>query len=157
MGHTPGYIFECDVPPDTAGQNCTFSVMDQREWGGCYDLMVEENPPNTAIGIGTPAPIPQIDDSIIGMYLTTVAEDTSVIGNTPSGVQCCELAFGSFFVFEMDQGMQVISDVKAACNGQSFVHTSVDRLEKDDLGPVWRADITMGVDGNKQTYELSLS
>lgn len=159
--HTPGYIFKCPIPTGTAGKNCTISVLTQSsqgDWGGCYDLMVENTPPTTAIGGGaTPSPIGTVDTSVIGMYLTTAAS-TEVIENRPAvDTACCELAYGSFFVFEMDGGMQAIADVKAACDGQSFVHNSVVDLVKDQLGPVWRADIVMGVPANEQLYELSLS
>lgn len=36
----PGYIFECTIPTNAAGQDCTYSVLDQRDWGGCVDLKV---------------------------------------------------------------------------------------------------------------------
>merc|ERR1719436_1010776 len=120
--------------------------------------MIEDSPPPQAIGGGaTPSPIGNVDTSVIGMYLTTQEGSATTIQNAPAGSECCTLAYGSFFVFEMDGGMQVIADVKAACDGQSFVHNSVVDLVKDTLGPVWRADVLMGVEGNEQNYELSLS
>merc|ERR1712176_802979 len=131
---------------------------DQRDWGGCYDLMIEDNPPDGVID-GEENPFSNggaVDTSVIGMYLTT-ATNSQTIENTPAGVSCCTLAYGSFFVLEVDGGMQVISDVKAACAGESFVHNSVNELKKDEYGPVWRADIVMGAEGSEQQYELSLS
>jgi len=52
----PGYIFECTIPNEAAGQYCTYSVLDQREWGGCVDLRVSNTIPESTMPEATPDP-----------------------------------------------------------------------------------------------------
>lgn len=147
-----GYVFRCTVPDGSAGKNCSMAVMDQRDWGGCYDLVVKEN---VVVPINN-NPVTVIDTSLQGSY--KVETSSTIINNAPEGETCCTLTFGQFTVFETDDsGMQIMSEIRASCNGESFVHSSVADLTKDALGPVWRADLVMGVTGNEQEYELSLS
>merc|ERR1719210_1978772 len=39
----PGYIITCQVPQAMNGE-CTMALVDQRDWGGCYDLVVSDAP-----------------------------------------------------------------------------------------------------------------
>lgn len=58
---TEGYIFECTIPNSFLGtgnqaQDCTYSVLDQRDWGGCVDVRVSGTPAATGVPEATDAP-----------------------------------------------------------------------------------------------------
>lgn len=150
-----GYLFECTVPSGSAGRNCTMSVMDQRDWGGCYDLFIMQNP---VVIPQTTSPNENIfGASIQGTY--RLETDGQAIGNAPAGETCCELDPVTTFtvVATSNNQMKIMAEVGASCNGQSFVYVNDVFLTKDLLGPVWRATLVMGVTGQEQEYEISVS
>jgi len=53
---TEGYIFECTIPNSFAGQDCTYSVLDQRDWGGCVDVRVNSQLAPTGVPEATDPP-----------------------------------------------------------------------------------------------------
>jgi len=53
-----GYIFACTVPTENANMDCTYSVLDQRDWGGCVDLRVGEAETTTTLPEATDPVVP---------------------------------------------------------------------------------------------------
>jgi len=167
---TEGYVFSCTVPDEAAGRNCSLAIVDQRDWGGCYDLFVRPEPVNPGNGNGgelpapnaspTMAPIGTVDPSIIGTYYDV--NGNGMVSNAPVGSTCCTIQYGKFYVSESDiVGMQVMSELMGECEFSGEVwdlnHKSMVPLVRDIMGPVWRAQLMIGPDGNKQSYELSIS
>jgi len=86
---TEGYTFECTVPPDAAGKDCTYSVLDQRDWGGCVDLVVGTEAAVTSTGMPEPTQLtvaPDFDASLAAEF-KFYAHD--VITDSPKYPDCC--------------------------------------------------------------------
>merc|ERR1719233_634440 len=154
---TDGYVFNCTIPSDAEGDRCTLAITDQRDWGGCYDLLIE-NITLTSMPTASPveggAPVTQ-SSSYAGVYL---ASTDSVITNTPDNVTCCALDFGKFYVTDTSAGgVQILSDLIGSCLDTSFVHYSTEDMVKDTLGTIWRSSIDIGTSGSEQLFEISLS
>lgn len=64
---TEGYIFECTIPSTAAGKQCTYSVLDQRDWGGCVDVQVldEQAPTGTGAPEPTQPSVPQQTPEVV--------------------------------------------------------------------------------------------
>eukprot|EP00494_Astrolonche_serrata_P011016 UN11089 len=85
-----GFVFRCKVPEDAnlAGSDCTFSLIEQRDWGGCVDIAIARNVDG--------APVVPLTD-MLGAYAVTNAEillETSFANNC-----CCIPTNGIFEVF----------------------------------------------------------
>jgi len=114
--YQPGYILRCTLPESMIG-DCTVSMIDQRDWGGCYDIKVAK------AEVSTPAPIqtrdgtnpsltddPSLTVPMIGTYYFTDNIDTS-----PSDGDCCEFKYGKFDIFEYKGKMHMSIDMQGSC------------------------------------------
>lgn len=154
---TEGYVFNCTIPSAAEGDRCTLAIIDQRDWGGCYDLQIQNitvTPMPTAAPVEGGTALTQTS-TYAGVYL---ASTDSVVSNTPDNVTCCALDFGKFFVTDTSSGgVQILSDLIGACSDSSFVHYSTEDMTKDTLGTIWRSSIDIGTSGDEQIFEISLS
>lgn len=154
---TEGYVFNCTIPSEAEGQRCTLAIIDQRDWGGCYDMLIENI---TLTSMPTASPVEggtalTETSAYAGVYL---ASTDSVISNTPDNITCCALDFGKFYVTENSTGgVQILSDLIGSCLDTSFVHYSTKYMAKDTLGTIWRSSIDIGTEGMEQLFEISLS
>eukprot|EP00040_Diaphanoeca_grandis_P038553 m.256740 g.256740 ORF g.256740 m.256740 type:complete len:577 (+) comp34661_c0_seq1:148-1878(+) len=82
---TAGYSLVFDLPTEAIGM-CTISIVDQRDWGGCVDLMVTEPTAPTPPPVPTPPPTPfLLMEELVGRYRTSPQYD-SCLSNFPT---CC--------------------------------------------------------------------
>eukprot|EP00940_MAST-03C_sp_MAST-3C-sp2_P001928 g1928.t1 len=98
----PPYTVGCELDrvQDLSSEvSCTISVMDQREWGGCYDVRITPDTPPAA-GAGS-------DSKLNQMYLVS---DT--VTTTPSGTECC-----SFQTASIDVGSESGTQVSVSAGG----------------------------------------
>jgi len=154
---TDGYVFNCTIPVEAEGDRCTLAIIDQRDWGGCYDMLIQnvtDTPSPTAAPAEGGTPLTQTS-TYAGVYL---ASTDSVVSNTPDNVTCCELDFGKFYVSDTSSGgVQILSDLIGSCLNASFVHYSTQDMSQDALGTIWRSSINIGTAGLEQLFEISLS
>jgi len=154
---TEGYVFNCTIPSEAEGDTCTLAIIDQRDWGGCYDMLIEnitltQSPTASPTEVG--APLTQTS-TYAGVYL---ASTDSVVSNTPDNVTCCALDFGKFYVSDTSSGgVQILSDLIGSCLDSSFAHYSTQDMTQDTLGTIWRSSIDIGTSGLEQLFEISLS
>jgi len=91
---TEGYTFQCTVPSDAAGKDCTYSVLDQRDWGGCVDLRVSNAAPapestmpeSTQPAVPVQTQAPDFDASMAKDFKFT---GDNVIVESPKYPNCC--------------------------------------------------------------------
>lgn len=90
---TEGYTFQCTVPPNAAGKDCTYSVLDQRDWGGCVDLRVSNTPAvettmpeSTQQAVPVQTQAPNFDASMAQDFKFT---GDNVIVESPKYPNCC--------------------------------------------------------------------
>jgi len=154
---TEGYVFNCTIPVEAEGDQCTLAIIDQRDWGGCYDMLIEnitvtQSPTLTPIEGGNPM---TQTSTYAGVYL---ASTDSVVSNTPVNVSCCALDFGKFYVYDTSSGgVKILSDLIGSCLETHFVHYSTQEMTQDALGTIWRSSINIGTEGEEQLFEISLS
>jgi len=152
---TEGYVFNCTIPVEAEGDRCTLAIIDQRDWGGCYDMLIEnvtDTPSPTAAEGGTPL---TQTSTYAGVYLATTGSNVS---NTPDNVTCCALDFAKFYVSDTSSGgVQILSDLIGQCQDTSFNHYSTQDMTQDALGTIWRSSITIGTGRLEQLFEISLS
>merc|ERR1719361_1421785 len=74
---TPGYTFSCTIPNSAAGQDCTYSVLDQRDWGGCVDLRVSDT-------TAAPDATSTMPSNTSPMTISTLDPNPQPAGNFPS-------------------------------------------------------------------------
>lgn len=77
-----GYTMMFTIPENASGL-CTFSVLDQRDWGGCHDMMITKAP--------TPAPTPAPPPTVPGQTpvpttTTTTTTEAPIMGSDVAGV-----------------------------------------------------------------------
>merc|ERR1719499_214131 len=160
-------------------------MMDQRDWGGCYDMIVDAPPPKA-----TPAPVtaeaPESSDAPessvtpspvvaddgndaqapeitaktlaaenIGKYEFT---DAGNIDNAEPGEECCKLTAGDFTVSEWGSDptrLRVEMEIKGSCFMTPFANYQIE-LRKDANGPVYRGEIPkFGTDAQKYSVVLA--
>jgi len=89
---TNGYVFRCQVPQGASG-DCTYSVLDQRNWGGCLDIKVAAAVvPGTGTGPVTQPPEPAVSLSeLSGDYNLghTVNHGSCLLFNATTEQGCC--------------------------------------------------------------------
>jgi len=91
---TEGYTFQCTVPNGSEGKDCTYSVLDQRDWGGCLDLRVSDAPettmPESTQQVAPVAPVqtqaPNFDASMANDFKFN---GDNVIVESPKYPNCC--------------------------------------------------------------------
>lgn len=152
---TPGYMFQCDIPTESAGGDCTFSVLDQRNWGGCIDVSVgRELDGRTYYGL----------NDHIGPY---IYDNSGVFTNTPLYPNCCcTMTLGDQFeVTAASNGDDALlsgyfnmtcpdADIMTANGMSDFEAAFDDLLLSTDDGFIWRGNYIMP---NGQTLEFSLA
>jgi len=95
-----GYTITCTLPSTTQAQ-CTMSLLDQRDWGGCVDVNVL--PANAAL---PPAPPPAPIVSNRGSYAFSEA---TTVDTSASTFTCCPLSAGYLAVPDAGLGAQTFS------------------------------------------------
>lgn len=150
-----GYLFQCDIPTDATGGDCTFSVLDQRQWGGCIDVSVgRELDGRTYYSL----------TDHLGPY---IYDNSGVFTNTPLFPNCCcTMTEGDQFeVTAASNGDDALlsgyfnmtcpdSDVMTAYGMTDFSGSIDDLLLTTDDGFLWRGNYILP---NGQTLEFSLA
>jgi len=162
---TGGYIFKCTIPDVSNFRGrCTVSVSDQRKWGGCYDLIVDEGPtqaPTVVVNVETsPVNNPAVSKNVGRYYY----EKSNEIQTAEAGATCCSLDYGEFVVYENRATFSMMVNVKAegACpdkDGQSvsFSRFMLATLTQDEGAETWRGTISRLGPNEGQDFELSIS
>merc|ERR1719336_110995 len=85
----------CTLPASTAGKNCTVAMVDQRDWGGCYDLAVR--PAETVVTV--------VDTEEEGSVVANAGRyrysEMSKVDNAEEGSSCCSISNGEFIVYNI--------------------------------------------------------
>jgi hypothetical protein len=83
---TGGYQITCTVPTQGIGvgqtEECTLAIIDQRDWGGCVDVLV------SSAAVPTPAPTPAPLMSNTGSYAIRLAD---MVDSSAADFTCCAL------------------------------------------------------------------
>jgi len=155
---TEGYVMKCTIPSEMIGQ-CTVSISDQRKWGGCYDLNVQERTPAPTIGgvaVTGDDPIRRNE----GRYFY---EKSAEIQTAEAGKSCCSLEYGEFTVYENRAtfSMMVGVSTEGACpvdgRMESFSKFMLANLYKDQNGDTYRGKISRLGPKEGQDFEISVS
>jgi len=160
---TEGYIFECTIPNSFANQDCTYSVLDQRDWGGCVDVRVGGGTAPTGVPEATPstttattAPIP-FDENKANIFFFSQA---NVETGSPKYPDCCCTMTGAdqteFTV--SSEGMltgtidlvcpDVVTRFKGIQSGQTVINEQLTYRSEDNYEGV------IMVSGQQMTFNL---
>jgi hypothetical protein len=152
---TTGYDLTFTVPPAEAGVNgqyCTVSALDQRNWGGCVDMMIQ------APGVPpTPAPGPVVLKSMEGSFELLAADSASAQSTCDADSPSCCCLGGSVTVSHTAGQEMAEADFTVAANDQctteipSGTYPITLRRQSDKVNGV-KGDVRVG----GQDFEISV-
>lgn len=130
-----GYTVTCTLPKkdNAAAQDCTLSLADQRDWGGCVDVSVL---PAAAALPPAPPPAPLVSNQ--GTYVFTAA---NMVDTSAETFNCCPLSSGSLEVpgytpLNSPTFIATFKDVKALNCRTSQLPTAPETASHTISGPV---------------------
>lgn len=150
---TPGYIMSVEIPTDAANMDCSFSMIDQRDWGGCVDIEVSRNVDGVEV---------LTLSDVVGEYPyrnTGVNVNSALFPNC-----CCTMDTGSLTATVASDSINAVLDgtVQFSCPehelmtlaGMADFEETINQLvlTKDDNSFSWRGETTL----NGQTFEFLL-
>jgi len=131
---TPGYIMSCPIPVLDANKDCTFSMLDQRDWGGCLDIAVSRNYQGNEIYV--------LADHV-GTYTFKNKDVTTTSSLFPNC--CCTMkSTSNFEVTENGDDAQVSATLSFSCPN----HEVMTQSNMTDFEESFTANLVLGSGGN---------
>lgn len=101
-----GYVFKCRIPSDALNQDCTLSIVDQRDWGGCLDISVSRSV----------AGVDQYTlDEHTGSYDYQAFSESVDVTSGAFASCCCGMTGGSFTVTKNNSNASLNGSIELTC------------------------------------------